>query len=427
MKTNLRGIIMISFVAVLFGAMQKVNAGDGLIIDFKKSTDKKVTVNFTAPTGSKIIKVAMKLKFGTVLPEKTEAPALPTASCTVTLKFSKEAIVVLQPVYKDKDGKISEPDEDKKEAGAVSVELAPVARKGDNFLEPEKICMNAQPVYKKATWKATVLPKGTMASITNNTPDKIKIDKKTGIKNNYDIKCTGLSTTKEYLFDLIHDLLDKAKVTGKGIVFEFVKTKEKYVPLVASMPKPPDGVRRKGIYDDYVISGSAPPYYYSPNYHKPWTYNKNSCTKKIVNYTVRAGQEPRFTNAEFSVWLEGKFKVLTKPQSAYKGKVESTVSTLLTGATYIDPSTAGATNTAGYSFNVKIDKALMPLTPIPQGNSTWNTPLSKKLKFTIPADGVITIESHACAQRAILSPTKIAGASGSHTPVKIEKYKILKK
>jgi transketolase C-terminal domain/subunit len=59
------------------------------------------------------------------------------------------------------------------------------------------------------------------------------------------------------------------------------------------------------------------------------------------------------------------------------------------------------------------------------GDSNWNEPREGKLSFTIPGNGVITVESHSCAQIGGAGSAS-AKVSATHGKVKIKNYKIIK-
>ena len=443
MKTNLRGIIMISLAAVLFCGMQKVKAKS--VVPFTEDGETIAHGTITPPAGYSVMKlVSSDTSIAEVPNDKIEpeltAPVDQAVSFSVV--FSQPGSVEITPTFikVDADGKVTELTQGAVTYVAVSVELTPVARMEDDPLEPEKICLNAQPVYKKAKFKAKVLPNDTSATLTVSTgDDKVTPDKTENIQNGNIIILTGVKPGK-YVLLLTHDLCSDSKDDSqKGVVFEFVKTKETYVPLktVMTIPPPPSTgpptttTPAIGIYEDFVMLLDETPffpvtssYYYAPLYDAPESKNINKCTASYVEYECLAGNyvNPYITsNAEFSVWLDGKFKVITNPKGAYAGKIEAEVSVKLKGKTYIDPA-GGTTNTAGYFYQLKIEKASMD-SGNKQGTTKWNEHIKQTLSFSVPATGKIKIESHSCAQTN--DKAKKASVTGKHDPAKLKKFKII--
>jgi len=342
------------------------------------SSEGYVDIEFKKPGKSKVT-VTWMLKSGHVWPEGT-----------------------------DPESEIPPPDDIFEDMG-VQVELKPIPNgdEGDDPILSPKICLNAQAKYKKATWIATVLPEGTTASL-KVLSGAITVVPNSQIEDETKIKITGNGTGK-YIIKLTHDALDICYMEGESIVFKFEKSKEMYTSKVT---------------EDYVIVDGKT--YYKPKYYKPLSYNLNSCSGHIFNYTCRAngGVIGVVANAEFTIELNANFKVNTKPANAFLGKVSADTSIKLSGQTYIDAPTSGVTNTAGYGFVLKVGTAAMAF-PNQQENSKWKEDFEKNLSFSVPASGQIKVESHACAQIEGAQSAS-AGVAATHGKVKIKNFKIIK-
>jgi hypothetical protein len=105
-------------------------------------------------------------------------------------------------------------------AFSVGLEAVPSGNKPE--LESGRICLNAQPEYKKAKWKVTVLPEGTTATVTPVSGGVIVSD---GAHLTNDQTCWALggTVTGNYTNKITHDMCNLCTATNSEKVFKFVK------------------------------------------------------------------------------------------------------------------------------------------------------------------------------------------------------------
>jgi len=103
------------------------------------------------------------------------------------------------------------------------VGLEPVDAGNKPELAKGRICLNAQAEYKKAKWKAIVLPEGTKATVTA-VSGGVSVPSGTSLSNGNTFWVEGGTTTGDYTIKIAHNSLpDICKETKGEKAFKFIK------------------------------------------------------------------------------------------------------------------------------------------------------------------------------------------------------------
>jgi hypothetical protein len=107
----------------------------------------------------------------------------------------------------------------------VKVDLTPIPAGNTPELADGRICLNAQPQYKKAKWKATVLPNGTTATVIPVSPGTVTVISGAGLANGATFWVEGQTTGGDYQIKITHDALSTCTDTDGEKCFRFVLKK----------------------------------------------------------------------------------------------------------------------------------------------------------------------------------------------------------